>query len=330
MICAWAVIMITATLVHAQEPATLQVFLRDVIGFKDADFAAVEGGKVVTRLLPGAETGEIAAFGIVRVRADADAFERLAGDVKRFRQMDGIVEMGVFSQPAVAGDLHGLTIPSDDLDALKKCKPGSCDVKLTEEALERLSQFDWSAPDAREQGTQVVKQMTLGLVEAYRAGGTDAIGTMVDKKEPKSRSGEFRRLLANSPYLYKYIPAFHDYLEAYPTRAFPGARNVIYWTKDTLSPKPVISLLCGTVVRREDVVLSATQLLAATHFFNAGLDVCMAVPAGEEGSSYLLDVYRVRLDPPTGMMAGPAMKRIEKGIEEGIKKSLSGLQNKLE
>jgi hypothetical protein len=313
----------------AAPPANLQSFLRDVIGFQGDDFAAVESGKVVTRLLPKTDTGEIAAFGVAKVRADAASFERLAGDVERFRRMEGIVEMGVFSEPAAMGDLAELTIPPDDIDALKKCKTGSCDVKLTEAALERVAGFDWSAPEAPAQAARVFKEMALHLVGAYRTGGTDAIGTMIDKKDPKSRSGEFHRLLANAPYLFKYVREFHDCLEAYPAKPLPDARNVIYWTRDTFGPKPVISLLHGTVVRRDDAVLVATKLLAATHFFNAGLDVCVGVPASGAPETYLVDVYRVRIDPPTGMMAGPAMKRVEKGIEEGVSKSLAGMQAKL-
>jgi hypothetical protein len=152
---------------------------------------------------------------------------------------------------------------------------------------------------------------------------------MVDKKQPKSRADEFHRLLKHSAYLFKYVPDFNRYLETYPAGSFKGATTTLYWTKDTFSPKPVVSMCASTVARDGETVLIASQLLAATHYFNAGLDVCVGVPAASGSVMYVVDVYRVRIDPPTGMMAAPAMTRVEKGITDGVGKSLSGLRGKL-
>ncbi len=315
--------------VQAQPPAQLQKFLRDVIKFTDADLAAVEKGEVVARLLPTTDSGEIAAFGIVRVTSGLDRLEQLAKDPKRFRAMEGVEQIGVFSDPPAAGDVGALMIPKDDIDALQKCRPGSCDVKLTDAALERVAAVDWSATDATEQATRVCRDMMVALASSYQSGGIEALGTTVDKNQPKLRAEEFHRLLQNSPYLFEYVPAFSRYLESYPRGSLEGAATTLYWTKDTFSPKLVISLCASTVVRVDEHVEIASILLAATHFFNAGLDVCIGVPASSAPGSYVLDVYRVRIDPPTGMMAGTAMKRVESGIAKGVEKKLSGLRDKL-
>jgi hypothetical protein len=313
---------------HAAAPANLQKFLRDVIRLNDAEIASVEADGVITRLLPKSDEGEIAAFGIVRITTSTDAFEKLAREPARYRAMEGVEQTGVFSDPPAPADVAALAVPDDDIKALQKCSPGACDVKLTDDALEHLKGFDWKAPGAKERATAEFKAMVVAVASAYRGGGIAALGVIMDKKQPKSRADEFHRLLENSPYLYKYVPEFCRHIAEYPDGSFPGAATTLFWSKDTFSPKPTISLCAVTVVRTDEHVLVAQQLLAASHFFNAGLDVTIAVP-GSSAEVYVVDVYRVRIDPPTGMMAGPAMKRVENGIKDGVEKTLRSVRSKL-
>ena len=58
--------------------------------------------------------------------------------------------MGTFGTPPSIGDLAGLSWEASDIDALRRCKPGACDVKIGMAGLERLQkEVNWSAPDAR-------------------------------------------------------------------------------------------------------------------------------------------------------------------------------------
>jgi hypothetical protein len=310
---------VLASPARAGMPEDLRLFLAATIKFSDKELASVDKGKVVTRQLPATDEGEIAAFGIVKVTATSDAFVELARNPRRLRAMDGVEQIGLFSNPPLVDDLAALDIPSQDISALKKCRPGACDVKLTQETIERVATVDWDRPDAKLRVMLEFKKMMAALAAAYRSGGIDALGTVVDKKEPKSRAGEFRRLQENSPYVYQYVPE----------EAFDHTTATLYWTKDTFSPKPVISLHAETVTRRGGQVYCESRLLAASHFFNAGLDVFAVVPDEDGASIYIMKVYRVRIDPPTGMMAGPSMKRVEKGIVEGVKKSLEAARARL-
>jgi hypothetical protein len=314
---------------RAQAPAELREFLRDVVKFSDADIAAVETGQVKSVLLPETDKGEIAAFGIVRVAASPDRLQALARDVKAYHSMEGVVQIARFSDPPARGDCDALVVPDPDIDAIKKCKSGECDVKVTDDMAKRAAHVDWNAPGAHDRVAQAFREMAVAIASTFRNGGIDSLGTIVDKKEPKSLAREFQRLLANSPYLFKYVKDFHDYLAAYPKGSFPGAESVLYWTKDTFSPKPVISINCQTVARHGEMVLIASQLVAASHYFNAGLDVTVGVPPTSGGGMYVVEIYRVRIDPPTGMMAGPAMGKVRGGIKDGVQKGLSGLATKL-
>jgi hypothetical protein len=119
---------------------------------------------------------EIAAFGIVKTAGTLDRLLALARDVQKFRQVPQIPEMGYFSSPAKIEDLKGLNHPPVDTAALKKCKPGSCDVKIGTKGLEAVSKIDWSGADAEKRAVAIFNQAVVEYVVAYQQGGTDAMG----------------------------------------------------------------------------------------------------------------------------------------------------------
>jgi hypothetical protein len=313
---------------HAQEPPP-RPFLRKVIQLDDAQLAAVDKGEVVTKVLSTTEKAEVAAFGVVRTSGTPELLLRQARDVQRFRQVPQIPELGTFSSPPTLADLKGLNHPPDDIAALKKCKPGSCDVKLGERGLEIASKLDWSSPGAEARAIGVLNQALVDYVAAYAQGGTDALGTVFDKKVRKSRADEYRTLLANSPYLAEYVKEFNDYLASYPTAKLPDTDDVLYWTKDTFGLKPVISAYHLTLHKGPRGALIANKLLYASHFFNASLEILAGVPTPDGKGLYLLSLFRTRLDPPTGMLAGVLMGKVRDGIETGVRENLKRARENL-
>jgi hypothetical protein len=304
-------------------------FLRKVIQLSDAQLAAVEKGEVVTKLLPTTDKPEIAAFGIVKTAGTVGQLLVLARDVQKFRQVPQIPEMGRFSTPAKLEDLKGLTHPPDDVAALKKCKPGSCDVKLGTKGLERISKIDWSAPDADKQATAILNQAIVDYVTAYQQEGTEAMGNVLDKKQEKSRAQEYRTLLAHSPYLVDYVKEFNDYLAAYPKGKLDGAEDALFWAKDTFGLKPVVAAYHATVYRGPRGALIASKQLFASHFFNASLEIMAAVPTPDGKGLYLMSLYRTRIDPPTGMLAGVLMGKVRDGVETGVEQNLMTARDRL-
>ena len=312
----------------AQEPPP-RPFLRKVVQLDDAQLAAVEKGEVVTKILPTTDKPEIAAFGVVKTAGTVDQLLTLAVDVQKFRQVPQIPEMGYFSSPATLENLKGLDHPPDDINALKKCKPGSCDVKLGTKGLEAASKIDWKAPDADKRAVAILNQAIVDYVNAYEQGGTDAMGNVLDKKQEKSRAEEYRALLDHSPYLVDYVKEFNDYLAAYPKGKLAGAQDVLYWAKDTFGLKPVVSAYHATFYKGPRGALIANKLLAASHFFNATLELMAGVPTPDGKGLYLLSLYRTRLDPPTGVLAGTLMGKVRDGIETGVKENLKTARERL-
>ena len=155
------------------------------------------------------------------------------------------------------------------------------------------------------------------------------MGNVLDKKQEKSRAQEYRTLLANSPYLVDYVKEFNDYLVAWPKGKLAGAEDVLYWAKDTFGLKPVVSAYHATIYLGPRGTLISNKLLGATHFFNAGLELLAAVPTADGKGLYLLNLYRTRIDPPTGMLSGVLMGKVRDGIETGVKENLKIARERL-
>ena len=318
-----------AALAQAPEPPP-RPFLRKVIQLNDAQLAAMERGEVVTKQLTTTDKVEVAAFGVVKVKGAIDSLLEKARDPQNFRKVPEIPEIGRFSTPPRVEDLQGLTWPDPDLDALKACKPGKCDVKVGTAGLERLKEINWSDPGARAKLVALIREQMTAYAKAYQEGGTDAMGTAVDKAKPKALSVEFRELLKNSPYLAEYVEPFHAYLEAYPKGSLPQTTDVLYWAKDTFGLKPVVSIYHATVHKGDRGVLLANKQIYASHYFNAGLEIIAAVDSPDAGSFYLLDLYRTRIDPPTGMLAGVLLGKVKGGVEQGVALNLKNAKSKVE
>jgi hypothetical protein len=323
-----------ASALSAQEPPP-RPFLRKVIGLTDAQLAAVDKGEVVTRQLPSPDKPEIAAFGVVRINGATSTLRQHLRDLKTFRKVPQIPEIGHFSSPPSVADLNGLTWPEADVEALERCKVGSCDVKLGTGSLDRLQkEVDWKAGDATAKVTALIKDQMVDYVTAYATGGTDALAATVDKKQPKALADEFRTLLRNSPYLPEYVPAFHQYLAEWPRGRLPNTTDTLFWTKDEFGLKPVVSMYHATVheadVQGRPGLLVAIKMIYASHFFNAGLEIMAGVPTQDGTGLYLLDLYRTRIDPPTGMLSGVLMGKVRSGVEKGVAMNLATAKARVE
>jgi hypothetical protein len=326
-----AVAMPAAPLPAADNAA--QAFLRQTVGFTDAQIASIEAGQVVTKQLPAADKTEVVAFGAVRVQANEDAYLRRFRDLVRFRRTPSTLEIGRFSQPPTNGDVAGLSREDADFAAARACKPGDCGLKLSRGAIEKMqAEIQWSSPDARSRAITLMRQMLMEYVAAYQRGGTAQMATYHDKERPLDSSAEFKRLLEASPYLASYVPKFHAYVEAYPKGGLEGAEDLFYWAKDKNTPKPTVSAYHVTLWKDPTgpTVISIKQIYAS-HYIRVGLDLVALVPAppGQAGF-YLLDLYRAHIDPPGGILGGALLGKIRGGIESSVGESLKAAKTQTE
>ena len=170
--------------VCAQEPLQgLSKFLQERIGLSTNEINNVERGEVVAKVLPS-ESQEVAVFGVVLVNAPVDFFLEKFRDIESYKKGTSVPLVEKFSNPPGIEDLNQLEIDKADLAALKSCKIGDCDVKLSAAAIARLrNEINWNSPNATQQVNQLARAALLEYVKQYLAGGNMALSEYNDKKK---------------------------------------------------------------------------------------------------------------------------------------------------
>lgn len=295
--------------VPAGEPAR---FLKQFIGLSPSEIDQAQKGAVISKVLDTKEKDEIALFGIVAVSVSRDDVVKRVRDIPSFLKTPNRASFGVFAPAATAADMKDFVAESSDLDAIKACKPGDCDVKMPTANIEQFGRsIDWSSPAAaRSQVETLVRERSAIYVNRYRAGGTAAMLEYGDQKSAGRASDVFSALLAQSPFLFQYVPAFHEYLAAYPKETLPGATDAIYWASDKLpSLRPLLTINHLSVYSppNSPLALITTKQLYASHYFLGAFTLATVLdkPDAPNGRGvYYIVVQRMRFDnlPSGGLL----------------------------
>lgn len=298
-----------------------QKVLAEKASFQETDFAALQANQPVVRLAPVSNKREIAVAGLVNIRAGADEFLRSYRDSMLRKSNGAILEIGSFgSQPTLA-DLESLTLETGDIEDLKDCVIGDCEVKLSAAMIDRFRrEIDWNAPDYALKVTSLFKQMLSEYVSDYRTRGEAALIQYNDKRDQIDLAAEQRALSGASGYTNSLLADSNAGLQL--------IEDAIVWSKIKFGLKPVIAVNHITIYKRDrevgPQVLIASKQIYASHYFNASqaLTAFVTVPGATQGA-YLVSENRSRADG----LEGPFGK-IKRGVVE--KKALEGLKAILE
>jgi len=265
------------------------------LGLTPAEVAAVDAGRPVAKVLPWGGPSEVYIFGAVRIDGAADAYLKAVRDVSRLRATTAFLGAGELRDGASAADLTSLVFDADDVNALKDCREGACDVQLPVASMEAFrNRIDWSRRDAGEQVNALARPMLLQLLRSYQQGGNAALGDYRDKKNPTRIADEFARMMERAAVLPDVLPALRQYLLEYPNAALAGADSYFYWEKVAFGLKPTLRLNHAVIYRSRtadrNVATVAIKQLYATHYFRTALDVsaCVEDAAGARRGFYLL------------------------------------------
>lgn len=321
-----------------EKPRDLYGFLKKYIDFSDKEFSRMKSGAVVVKLIDTRVEREVAAFGIMRVNITMDKFVNNLTNHDLLIESSTVLESGEFSNPPVVSDIQNLTLDPGDLKAIKTCKIGDCDFKLSAKAIEQLhTEIDRSAPENKGHILMLLRKMMVGYVQSYLTAGNAAMAVYHDKKYPLPLVKEFHDLLRESPYLYVYQPKFHDYLENYPQIKLPGTDGFIYWAKEDFGAKRQVISLSHIVIyhppeRKIADVLIASKQLFASHYFEAsfGITALANDPDDGEPGFYLIHLNRSRLDVLRHPKFGFIKNRIKNGIRELLQKKMVAVKKKAE
>ena len=217
--------------------------LTERFGFTPAEVAQARSGQAVAKLLPSQDPAEVGVLGAVRINTASDRLVVWLKDVASFRKA---AELGLsrrLSDPPQIGDFADLSLDADELYALRDCRPGKCDLRLGDKAIQQFQTgVDWTAGDATRRANLLTRQLMLNLAQAYLAGGDQALGAYHDEKTPRSASDEFLRILRSSTGLHEIAPPLAAYLERFPGASCRSPNSCCTWGKGGVGPEASITL----------------------------------------------------------------------------------------
>lgn len=317
-------------------PPGFHPFQKQQVHLSKEEIGKIEQGRAVLKLLDTDVKSELAVLGIIRFDVPSEYFLKRYRDIANFERGAGVPQIGVFSNPPKLEDLKSLRLNVEELKEIRRCKPGSCGVKLSAEAIKRLQkEVDWSNPRYQEQANQLFRQIILELVQGYINTGNKALGSFQDRKKSIPGSQEFQDLLAASPYLKEFIPELHQYLLDYPHAKLLQSEDLFYWSVVEFGYKPTLRVNHVTIHRRQtehgDLVAIASKQLYASHYFRAALELRFLVPLKNPADGfYLLLVNRTRVDGLDGIFGGIKKAFIAKKAAKSLTSYLDNRKHTLE
>jgi len=315
----------------------LQRFLKNDMPFSDKEFDELRGGKTVSKILKTDTKHEVGIISAARINVSKEYFLRNYRQKGMNMETASAGSWGIISTPPELEDLKAITLPEEDIEDLKKCKPGNCKVKAPIGAIRKISQLDAKAPDFEEKANLLIQQDTVDYLSKYLKDGNRAMVEYSDKKKPVQLAEQFQGLLEASPYLRKYVPQLYAYLDKFPNSHLDHAEDVFIWLKEDFEKgkmRPILSInhmvLYHPQGSNSNPIVALKQLYAA-HYFEAslGLTVLFEDPEGNGNSLYLLNVTRARIDilrQIPGIFAG----KLYRGARNLLHKRISEVKENME
>ncbi|HEV8367905.1 MAG TPA: hypothetical protein VGQ39_08140 [Pyrinomonadaceae bacterium] len=296
--------------------------LRENLALDEMDLAALQHGQTVVKLLPVDDKQAVAVAGVVELQVPAQVFLESFRENLATKSNPAILEIGRFSTEPTLADLKDLTFERRDIEDLKTCVVGSCQLKLSARMIERLqNEIHWDGPNYVAEATQLLKLMLLDYVRDYQARGEVALIEYSDKEKPVRLADDQGAQKGVSTY-------FNGRLTSSSNSTLTTIENAIVWSKIKFGLKPVIAINHITIDKSQSdngpQILVTTKQIYANHYFTSSLasTAFVNVP-GTNPASYLIYENRSRADALRGPFSG-----IKRGLVRD--KALNGLTAILE
>jgi len=324
--------------VAAQSHESAVQLLNQRFGFTPDQLAAVDAGTPVAVVLPSSVDREIVVAGAIFVRTTAARLASVLQDVERLESGGGFIRTRKLSDPPRLGDFAGLVLPAADVEALRNCRPGRCDVKLSQAAFDLLAKVDWSAPDAAARLNALVRKASLDYVLAYREGGNRRLAVYLDSERPQSVAREFEEMVGRAGVWPDALAPLAKYLRSYPAASRPRhTSDFFYWSLAEFGLKPVFRInhvvVAATGRTSGPLHVVAVKQLYASHYFHAALEVRAVVSGGRPSGKgvYLVMLNMARSDGLTGLLGGLVIRpRATSGSRDGLERALAAIKRMAE
>ena len=300
------------------------------------DLARIGTGHVYSRTLPVRHSREVATLGIARIATTPQRYVEAVGDIAAFKRDDKILQIGTFNTTPQPADLAGLTLDEADVHALRECRIGDCDVQLSAEAIERFrAGVNWRTADASLHATDLMRRILAEYVTQYLRTGSAAAMEYADAEDRLSLADEFAALVAADDVTWPRVPELRRHLLEFPS-VRPGSRDLVYWSKERVHRRPVVSVTHLAIVpgERESAVkyAIASRQIYAMHYFDASLGITLLVPdtTAPRPATYVVYLNRTRIDLFDGMLGGITRQVVKGKARSLVAEQLERVRRTLE
>ena len=298
--------------------------------------SAIESGGAVVTIMP-ARGRDLAAFGITRTSASGSRLIAWTREIERLYRGRYIPAIGRFSAPPRLEDLSALTLDDDDLGDLRKCRPGDCDVKLSDPELDQIRRAAADgAGDRWEEGILLAfRQVVLARAQSYLAAGLTVAPPYHDRKTPISPDAEFAEVTARVGLEPIDGARALRYFHSYPAGDAAGVESLLYWSRETLGGgKPIVSITHVAIFRNLHPPLPyaavAARQVYASHYLTASLSFTIIVGGLDAAPHYLVYLRRLRTDAFERPFGRFIRTIVERRIRSEAPAVLDGLRRTLE
>lgn len=310
-------------------------FLIRGLGFTENDLRDVAHGVVASRSLATVDAREVATAGIVRVAITPEEFAHRLIDITSFKKADAVLQIGTFSDPPDLSDVAGLTLESADLRNLRSCRVGDCGMQLPSHIIDRLQrQVNWREPSAPEQANAIFRRGLVDYVQAYPTSGHQDRMVYVDQSAPVDVATEFQNLVSSDTSVLPMFPDLRRHLIA-PLASAPTTSDVLYWSKERVARKEVVSVTHLAIARQPSTsafaYVAGSKQLYGSHYFDAslGLTIVLRDPTSP-ASAYVAYVNRTRVDAFGGLFGSTTRRIVRSRARGAMADFLEGVQQRLD
>jgi hypothetical protein len=325
---------LSGVMIAGQAKKEIYDYFRQYIGLSDGQITAVSNGTVLVKELPSSTPAEIILLGTVYVNSRPQTYMKLIRDFDALRRLPSYLAIQPFSTPPQLSDLRGFTLDSNDIDDLRVCVPGNCNVNLPAEKIEEFKDsIDWSAKDAADQVNNLAQKLALEALIAYQKGGDSALGAYQDDKNPIWISEQFQKLVAELKLLPVYLPEFRDCLLEYPKCGLPNVEDQFYWEKVKFGLKPTIRLVHAIFYPEpggELAFVYALKQLYSSHYFRAAIDLSACAKAADRPGFFIITVKALEVDGLTGIKGAMVRKVVIGRAQTSLEGILADTKKALE
>jgi hypothetical protein len=339
MVIRFAVTLTAIALLATPGAATFdpaRTFLMTAFNVSAADIGRLDRGDVVSRTLEVKNRREIATLGIVRIKTSPSKYVERLADIATFKRTDDVLQIGTFSSRPQPEDMASLIIDEPELRRLRECQVEDCELRLSAEGIERVRRdVNWHAPDASRQASLLMRQLLVDYVARYRQSGVMATMEYADRA-PRTNVGlEFASLIDADHITSSYAPRLRRHLLEYPTASADRMTDLVYWSKELVRSRPVISIThVATSAAVDDSPVAfaiGSKQIYAMHYYDASLGLTMLVPdrTSASPSTYVVYLNRSRIDLFDGMFGGVTRRIVAGRARTLVAEQLERLQRVL-